>query len=321
MMELIEKDTRSYAERTISKGKKRFLDSLDESNYKMIDNGYENLSTKVLVRCAEGHSYNVRPHSFIEGYRCQKCSIVRGAKTKVIKAANKFYELLEGEGYKMLDEEGYTGAINPIHVVCPKGHSTTVTPSNFKNGSRCVYCSSRKRWEPTIKKYSKIFHSTLEDEGYKVVKGIYENETSRITLECPKKHTYDVVARVFLWGHRCPNCNHSMGEKRVERYLLSKRIRYKAQDKFEKCRNKRVLPFDFGVYHSGELTCLIEFEGEQHFRAVEYFGGDESLIYVQNNDSIKRAFCKENNIPLIEIPYWEYDNIEEILDKELRKFL
>jgi hypothetical protein len=33
---------------------------------------------------------------------------------------------------------------------------------------------------------------------------------------------------------------------------------------------------------------------------------------------MKRDYCKKNNIKLIEIPYWDFDNIEEILDKELK---
>ena len=34
-------------------------------------------------------------------------------------------------------------------------------------------------------------------------------------------------------------------------------------------------------------------------------------------DTIKTIYCKENNIKLIRIPYWDFDNIEEILCKEL----
>lgn len=30
-----------------------------------------------------------------------------------------------------------------------------------------------------------------------------------------------------------------------------------------------------------------------------------------------RQYCKEHGIKLIEIPYWDYDNIETILNKEL----
>ena len=37
----------------------------------------------------------------------------------------------------------------------------------------------------------------------------------------------------------------------------------------------------------------------------------------QEKDNIKRIFCKDNNINLLEIPYWDYENIEEILSREL----
>ena len=37
----------------------------------------------------------------------------------------------------------------------------------------------------------------------------------------------------------------------------------------------------------------------------------------QEKDNIKRIFCKDNNINLLEIAYWDFDNIEEILSREL----
>ena len=38
----------------------------------------------------------------------------------------------------------------------------------------------------------------------------------------------------------------------------------------------------------------------------------------QRNDNIKNQYCKDNNIKLVRIPYWEFDNIENILEKELK---
>lgn len=37
----------------------------------------------------------------------------------------------------------------------------------------------------------------------------------------------------------------------------------------------------------------------------------------QEKDNIKRNYCNNNNIKLLEIPYWDYENIEEILSREL----
>ena len=41
------------------------------------------------------------------------------------------------------------------------------------------------------------------------------------------------------------------------------------------------------------------------------------LKNTQNVDNIKSQYCKDNNIKLIIIPYFEFDNIEKILKKEL----
>lgn len=37
----------------------------------------------------------------------------------------------------------------------------------------------------------------------------------------------------------------------------------------------------------------------------------------QKHDEIKTQYCIDHNIHLIRIPYWDFDNIEEILKKEL----
>jgi len=53
---------------------------------------------------------------------------------------------------------------------------------------------------------------------------------------------------------------------------------------------------------------------------VEFFGGEEALEKNQHRDAIKRTYCQENNIPLLEVPYeWRY--IENKIAEELTKFL
>ena len=38
---------------------------------------------------------------------------------------------------------------------------------------------------------------------------------------------------------------------------------------------------------------------------------------IKKRDSIKTTYCKDNDIKLIRIPYFDYDNIETILSTEL----
>ena len=80
--------------------------------------------------------------------------------------------------------------------------------------------------------------------------------------------------------------------------------------KFNDCRNKNPLPFDF--YLPEYKTC-IEFDGRQHFESIEHWEGDNGLLKIKKNDSIKNEYCKDNDIKLIRIPYYEIDNIEDKL--------
>ena len=49
-----------------------------------------------------------------------------------------------------------------------------------------------------------------------------------------------------------------------------------------------------------------------------FFGGEKQLQKTIKNDEIKNKYCKDNNITLIRIPYWDFDNIENILKEHLK---
>lgn len=66
----------------------------------------------------------------------------------------------------------------------------------------------------------------------------------------------------------------------------------------------------------------IEFDGIQHFQPVDFAGkglkwANNNFRMIQIKDNIKNDYCKEHHINLIRIPYWEEENIGEILIKEL----
>jgi hypothetical protein len=68
----------------------------------------------------------------------------------------------------------------------------------------------------------------------------------------------------------------------------------------------------------------IEADGEQHFRPVS-FGGVDKKATVKNfeltkkRDKTKDDYCKKKNIELIRVPYFDMENIEEILNKIISK--
>ena len=111
-------------------------------------------------------------------------------------------------------------------------------------------------------------------------------------------------------SHGCPSCRSSKGEDKIAKTLEDSGIRFTPQYTFDDCRDKGKLRFDFAVFNENDdLFGLIEFHGEQHFKSVEFFGGKEAFYGRLKRDAIKRSYCAQNNIKLLEIPYWSFGMI------------
>lgn len=109
----------------------------------------------------------------------------------------------------------------------------------------------------------------------------------------------------------CPKCCCSKGEDKILSFLTLHKIVFEIQKTFNGCKNKAKLRFDF---YLPEYNLCIEYQGVQHYKEIEHWGGAESFKKSIIKDEIKVNFCKNNDILLLTIPYWEYDNIEKILE-------
>ena len=80
----------------------------------------------------------------------------------------------------------------------------------------------------------------------------------------------------------------------------------------------RPLAFDFMVFDEDHnIDFAIEVNGEQHYEPVAAFGGPKKFARQKYNDNQKRLYCQRHNIILIEIPYWELEevNLDYIMEK------
>jgi len=77
------------------------------------------------------------------------------------------------------------------------------------------------------------------------------------------------------------------------------------------------LPFDFLVKIDEKKGFLIEYQGQQHYRLVprsKSWTNEKAmneLEIIQKNDRIKAKWARKNKIPLLIIPYWDYEKIPE----------
>lgn len=184
------------------------------------------------------------------------------------------------------------------------------TPDAHLRGQGCNNCNKISM----TKEWSYVEMDFIKKHGNKYIydNTTYKNCRSIINIYCKRCNKYfkQPISRHYSCG--CPHCRRSRGEENVQKYLKSNNIRFENQKRFEDCRNKYALPFDF---YLTDLDTCIEFDGVQHYIPNEYFGGREGLEQRQNNDKIKTDYCKNNGIKLIRIKY------DEDIDFMLNKFL
>ena len=136
-------------------------------------------------------------------------------------------------------------------------------------------------------------------------------------LQCG--HIWMAKPNNLITGERsgCPMCNVSKGEKRIKEILKNENIDYIYQKEFNGLIgiNGGKLSFDFYI---SSFNCLIEYQGEFHDGKARH-QTENKLLKQQEHDRRKREYAKQHNINLLEIWYWDFDNIEQIIKNYLSK--
>lgn len=109
--------------------------------------------------------------------------------------------------------------------------------------------------------------------------------------------------------------NVSTREQYISDYLKKQNIAYEKEYVFDDCRGKRGYPLRFDFYLPDYKT-LIEYDGAQHYRPIDYFGGEEAFIRLKENDEVKNKYCIDNNLNLKRIPYtYSFQEIDNVINE------
>lgn len=294
--------------------------NIEKEGYKLVTKKleYVNTETKLVVLCSQGHSYEVFYNTFISGgKRCRKCYNQK-TKERLTIPYKEIKEHIESIGYFLLTKENeYVDTKSRIEVVCDKGHKYPTRANTIRSGKRCRKCSNKIYGEKSRIPYEQIIKA-VEDSGYKLLtpKEEYTVTHKKYIFQCDKGHEpYKAKMAEFLQGTRCPICNESKGEKSIVNILDKCNIKFQRQFKFDDCKLYHRLPFDF---YLPDYNLCIEYDGKQHFEIVNSWGGFDGYVSRCIRDSIKNIYCRNNNIGLLRIPYFKFDEIENILVNKLK---
>lgn len=128
---------------------------------------------------------------------------------------------------------------------------------------------------------------------------------------CENKTVIEVPSTKLISGqifHCGCEKDMSVGENTIALILTENHIPFQREKVFKELRyeNGSYPRFDFYVNNK----YIIEFDGEQHFNSRENgWFNKEYVLAIQAKDSYKNNWCKENNIPIIRIPYTKLNTL------------
>ena len=231
------------------------------------------------------------------------------------KLNNKPFELVS---------DTYTGSHENLKWKCIKEgckEEFEATWANIYSNYGCPFCAGQK---VGLSNCLATKNPELAKEWHPALNG---NLTPwDVTLHCSKSAWWVCKECNYIWeafiynrgnGNGCPECNQSKGEKECKRVFDLRNIYYISQKTFNGLvgLGNGNLSYDF---YLPKYNILIEYQGQYHDQLIHYKNesmevSEKRFITKKEHDKRKRIYAQNNNIKLLEIWYWDYDNIEEII--------
>lgn len=281
---------------------------------------YHNPTSHIKCECMVcGNQWKPTASSLLRGNRCKNCHNTKGRRNEKMTTESFRNRLAESRQDVILLGE-YHGAHTLTKFKCLVcGDAWDGEPTKILNWyTGCPTCGNRKRGQSNAINQDDFVRRVNEKTPNFVVLGEYENNRTPIKMKCLKHNEIfygNPRCVLYKGGNACPKCNDSVGEKILCSILDEHNIHYNTQHTIDGCVYIEKLKFDaFDV----DNNIAYEYQGEQHYKPVNFGGVDddtakENLRINQTRDRAKKEYCIEHNIPLIEIPYWERDNMRDFL--------
>jgi len=278
---------------------------------------YVNSKTLVEIICNECRElFWQLPYNHLQGKECLPCATKKRADTKetfVEKAKEK-----HGDKY-CYDSVKYVNSKTLVEIICNECHGPLwQKPQNHTSGDGCLPCANKKRadTEETFIEKAKEKHG--DKYCYDSVK--YVNSRTPVEIICKECHE-PFLQRPYnhTQGYGCPLHKSSKGELAILEFFKRRGLKdekdFFREHKTKTCRIDFVLPKE---------KLLIEYNGRQHYIPVS-FGSKQKdapqkkLEINIKNDYKRIRFCTEKEgYYLLIIPYWDFKNINQILNDYLK---
>lgn len=227
-------------------------------------------------------------------------------------------ETLELSDCELISEE-YKNNSEKLLFKCKCGELFKTSWNEFKKENKrcCNKCSNLNR--ETIETVQRFISKNTE---LKLLSESYTGLHNKLKLRCKCGEEFEATFREVRDRnvHCCRGCRGAKSSLEIytENILKRNKIEYISQFKYEDCKNKKPLPFD---YYLPKYNLLIEVDGKQHFMPYRFHDDINSFADRVYNDAIKNAYCEDNNISLLRIPYFTANKAESMIMNEINKYV
>lgn len=297
----------------------------DINPYILIKGEYVDTKTAIECECLiDGTIWYPKPSGLLSGAGCPECGRIASNKNST-KTNKQFLSELKEVNPCIIPLQDYIQARIKIWVKCKQcEHKWKQAPDGLLQGSGCPKCAKKRQHDKQAKSNEQFLEELFNANPMLLPLEPYYNDHTKIKIKClVHDYVWSVAPNKILRKHTgCPKCNMYNNEQKIAKFFEQMNYHIMPQKRYKDCKDKYTLPFDIYVK---ELNLLIEYQGEQHYKPVcrgsmTNEEALEQLQITQYHDKIKFDYCNDNNIPLICIPYWEQNNIEDFIITECKKY-
>lgn len=195
-------------------------------------------------------------------------------------------------------------SIKPIVIdylsVYESKHNSTFFDLFFDHGK--LHKDSNNEYDPFY--YKRFYNKEEEFYFYKKIdddqQSMYNPEVIRHVVEKAILNQFRYILKESEDLYR-----EKIGMPKIgEGWISETELFYKLADRFKELevlhhgKPKWIGRQHFDIYFP-ELNIAIEYQGQQHYQPIDYFGGEEAFKKNQERDENKRKLCMENNCILI----------------------
>ena len=185
------------------------------------------------------------------------------------------------------------------HCRCDCGNECDILSESLINGStRSCGCLHREQLQERMsvnmigRKIGKLT----------VIEKIYDDQNHiRWKCQCDCGNYVIRTAQELSQAYSC-GCVLSRYESEIYNWLLQHNINFKKEQSFDDLVSpgkKRKLRYDFSIKQNNKIIGLIEFQGDQHFQNVKFWGDQKDFDKRILHDKLKKEYAINHNIPIL----------------------